>query len=141
MYQGGREPGRPSLPSQKVCPWHIAQQSRGAPWCGLLQPHPRGGCLKGDLPKATQLSAAEPESVLDLCSQKDGNREEWEGKVRGLGQVHSELTCALPGPPHSPGSAAAHSYTSRESSLSSARHTPIWHFTTALTWGQQVCWA
>ena len=27
---------------------------------------------------------------------------------------------------------------SGESSLSSARHTPIWHFTTSWTWGQQV---
>lgn len=137
MGEGGSVP---SLPTQSFCPWHTAQQSPEGPQTCPLQPHLIGGENERgkDLPNVTQQSVAEPE--LNLISVPSLP---WIGKARGLGQGnwggHSQN-------PLCPAQASSLTricscpflHESGESSLSSARHTPIWHFTTSWTWEQQV---
>lgn len=82
MYQGGREL-RP-LPTQPegLPVAHCPTEQRGSPVWSPPAPSKRGDVLRGDLPKATRLSAAEPESNLISVPRKMGT-EKREGEGEG----------------------------------------------------------
>lgn len=122
--QGGEGTGL--LPSQKVCPAaHCPTEQRGSPVWSPPAPSKRGMSEGGTCPRPLSCrKRLSPESNLISVPRKMGTEKRKEGEGSRAGGA-SELTSPfLPGPPHSPGSAAAHSYTSRGSLHSpSARHT------------------